>query len=32
MTFHGTEAENLRHLAYEDVLTKCKNRIYFEEN
>lgn len=27
----GTEAENLRHLAYEDVLTKCKNRFYFEE-
>ncbi len=28
----GTEAEALRHIAYEDILTKCKNRIYFEEN
>ncbi len=28
----GVEAENLRHLAYEDALTKCKNRIYFEES
>jgi len=28
----GMEAETLRLIAYEDILTKCKNRIYFEEN
>lgn len=28
----GLEAEMLRHIAYEDILTKCKNRFYFEEN
>jgi diguanylate cyclase len=27
----GLEAETLRHIAYEDILTKCKNRFYFEE-
>jgi diguanylate cyclase (GGDEF)-like protein len=27
----GTEVEMLRHMAYEDILTKCKNRIYFDK-
>lgn len=27
----GAETDILRHIAYEDALTKCKNRIYFDK-